>query len=354
MSDSQPSHFFVYFPLVIDSLTYGVYAALFSQSIHILLTHRPRHHKLHLACMITLFALSTLHVALAWAWAFLTDHGATAIYELFSLEDPLPTLYFAGDPRGVRALGVLLKARYSLANAIADGIIVSLPIDCEKLIDLTDEGQIYRCYVIWGFDWRPVAFPLFAYACTLAGGIMSLLPLSGTTERASFALCVATVFFTNTLSAALAAGRIWWISRRASAYLGRRSRQRYLALTAILLESGLIYPAALIITIVVYLTPSTPTNSVLVCIAACYHIVGIAPTLIIVRVGLGVSTDDVDKCVVTISRNATSTPYPPHERRRADATLELQVRVTREQDVDVDDDEPREDSFGDGDGKVAV
>ncbi|KAJ7186061.1 hypothetical protein C8R46DRAFT_1343146 [Mycena filopes] len=340
MSDSQPSHFFVYFPLVIDSLTYGIYAALFSQSIHILLTHRPRHHKLHLACMITLFALSTLHVALAWAWAFLTDHGATAIYELFSLEDPLPTLYFAGDPRGVRALGVLLKARYSLANAIADGII------------------IYRCYVIWGFDWRPVAFPLFAYACTLAGGIMSLLPLSGTTERASFALCVATVFFTNTLSAALAAGRIWWISRRASAYLGRRSRQRYLALTAILLESGLIYPAALIITIVVYLTPSTPTNSVLVCIAACYHIVGIAPTLIIVRVGLGVSTDDVDKCVVTISRNATSTPYPPlNERRRADATLELQVRVTREQDVDVDDhSEPREDSFGDGDvkGKVVV
>ncbi|KAJ7749984.1 hypothetical protein B0H16DRAFT_1550838 [Mycena metata] len=216
-----------------------------------------------------------------------------------------------------------------VASAIADGIL------------------IYRCYVIWGFNWRPVAFPLLAYACTLAGGIMTLLPLSGTGERTSVTLCVATIFITNVLSAGLAAGRIWWISRRASSYLGRRSRQKYMALTAILLESGLIYPAALLLTIVLFLIRSTPTNSVLVCIAACYHIVGIAPTLIIVRVGLGVSTDDVDKCI-TISRGTDSHHlHPSHEsdsdshgRRRAvgtgtEATLELQVRVTstREEDT---------------------
>ncbi|KAJ7037675.1 hypothetical protein C8F04DRAFT_1092029 [Mycena alexandri] len=305
----------------------GIYTVLFYQAVYILLSRRTQHYKYHLACLSILFGLSTLHVALAWGWAFLTDHGDMAIYELFSLKNPLPTLYFPDDPRSVRGIGVALKARYSLANAIADGIL------------------IYRCYIIWGFNWRPVVFPLFAYACTLAGGIMTLLPLSGTTERTSITLCIVTIFFTNVLSAGLAAGRIWWISRRAASYMGRRSQKKYMALTAILLESGLIYPAALLITIAVFITPSTPTNSVLVCIAACYHIVGIAPTLIIVRVGLGVSTDDVDKCV-TISRGTTGMQYEhdSHEQQHGlgrgrrlavgagtEATLELQVRVTTEE-----------------------
>ncbi|KAJ7656219.1 hypothetical protein B0H17DRAFT_867608, partial [Mycena rosella] len=81
-------------------------------------------------------------------------------------------------------------------------------------------------------------------------------------------------------------GRIWWISRRIARLLGGNARKKYLDVSAILLESGLIYPAVLIICIGVFLSPMTSTTSVLICIAA------IAPTLIIVRVGLGVSTDD--------------------------------------------------------------
>jgi hypothetical protein len=59
-----------------------------------------------------------------------------------------------------------------------------------------------------------------------------------------------------------------------------------------------------------------------------------APTLIIVRVGLGVSTDDVDRCV-TISRGTsggTSLPDFAAPSRRLDTALELQVRVTREEE----------------------
>ncbi|KAJ7800986.1 hypothetical protein B0H14DRAFT_1683535 [Mycena olivaceomarginata] len=93
------------------------------------------------------------------------------------------------------------------------------------------------------------------------------------------------------------------MSRRIAILLGKRKAQsKYMDLTGIILESGLIYPATLIITIVVYLVPATPTVAVLSCIAAAYHLVGIAPTMIIVRVGLGVSTDDVEKSV-TLSRD---------------------------------------------------
>ncbi|KAJ6557651.1 hypothetical protein B0H19DRAFT_1148279 [Mycena capillaripes] len=260
--------------------------------------------------MVVLFFLSTLHIALAYAWAFITDTADTAIYELFSLKNPLPILYAPGDPISVHRIGILLKIRFSLANAIADAII------------------IYRCYVIWGFSWRAVTFLIAAWVLTIVGGVVGLLPLSGTSERAAMAVVIGTVFFTNVLGSGLAAGRIWWISRRATNYLGRRSRNRYVDLTAILLESGLIYPTVFTITVIVFLIPQTPTSSVLICLAPCYHLVGIAPTLIIVRVGLGVSTDDVEKCV-TISRGSTLPSFVMQ--RGPDTTMELQVRVEREE-----------------------
>ncbi|KAJ7124648.1 hypothetical protein C8R43DRAFT_37539 [Mycena crocata] len=303
------SSFSSFFPLVIDSTTYGIYSVLFFQSVHILLTRRRPHYKFHLACMIVLFVLSTIHIALAYAWAFITDGADTGIYELFSLLDPPPMLYGPSDPVSVRRIGLVLKVRYTLANMIADGILV------------------HRCYVIWGFSWRAAAFPFFAYVCTFIGGIVGLLPLSGSSERAAVAVCVGTTFFTNILAAGLAAGRIWWISRRAAFFLGRNSRKKYMDLTAIILESGMIYPASLLITIVCFLSPTAPTASVLICIGAVYHIVAIAPTLIIVRVGLGVSTDDVDKCVTITNGHGTQSRAPTGAGGvEATSVLELRVR----------------------------
>ncbi|KAJ7884147.1 hypothetical protein B0H14DRAFT_2700930 [Mycena olivaceomarginata] len=107
--------------------------------------------------------------------------------------------------------------------------------------------------------------------------ILGMLPLSGASERTAMAICIGSVFFTNVLGAGLTAGRIWWISRTAASYLGRRSRRKYLDLTAIIIESGLMYPAALALVIIVYLIPSTPAVSVSICLAACYHIVVCSP-----------------------------------------------------------------------------
>ncbi|KAJ6467874.1 hypothetical protein C8R45DRAFT_1019313 [Mycena sanguinolenta] len=274
----SPSHFIAYFPLVIDTLVYGFYASLFIQSVQVLLARRTPHAKFYLACMILLFSLSTIHIALAYTWAFITDRAQTGIYELFSLDNPLPVVYGPDDRAVVRRLGILIKIRYTLANTIADGII------------------LYRCYVIWGHKWRPTIVPAFSYACTIVGGILGVIPLSGTSERVATAACMATIFCTNVLASSLAAGRIWWMSRRISRLQGRTdTRKKYRDLVAIMLESGLIYPAALAVSVGIFVAPTTSTTSVLICIAACYHIVGIAPTLIVVRVSLGVNTDDVDK-----------------------------------------------------------
>ncbi|KAJ7190176.1 hypothetical protein GGX14DRAFT_483660 [Mycena pura] len=313
------SHFSQYFPLVIDSLMYGIYLVLFLQSVQSLLSRRCASYKFHLGCMTLLFLLSTIHVIIAWAWAFTTDTATTAIYEVFSLKNPLPQLYGPNDPASVHRYAPLIKALYTIANTIADGII------------------LYRCYVIWGYNWRAIVAPGVAYVGTVIGGIVAVLPLSGDSERAALAVCIGTTFFTNVLATTLAAGRIWWICRRA-AYVNRTSHRKYFDITAILLESGLVYPAVLIVTVGVFLAPATSTESVLVCMAVLYHIVGIAPTLIIVRVGMGVSTDDVDKCV-TLSRGTnpstgmTGLRAAPAPRDTMAMSLRLRARHV---DVDVD------------------
>ncbi|KAJ7088113.1 hypothetical protein C8R44DRAFT_819491, partial [Mycena epipterygia] len=283
-----------------------IYSVLFFQSVQVLCTYRRPNYKFHLGCMILLFLLSTIHISLAYTWAFITDRAQTAIYEVFSLDNPLPMLYGPDDPVIVRRLGILIKFRCTLANCIADGIFV------------------HRCYVLWGRKLRPVALPAFSFCCTIIAGILGLIPLSGTSERVATAVCMCTIFCTNVLAASLAAGRIWWISRRIARLMGGRNpRKKYMDLTAILLESGLIYPLTLVIIIGIFLSPATSTASVLIAIAVCYHMVAIAPTLIIVRIGLGVSTDDVDTSV-TLSRGAA-------QQRGVLTTMEFQVRATREE-----------------------
>jgi hypothetical protein len=91
----------------------GIYSVLFYQSVQVLLSRRTPNYKLHLGWMTTLFLLSTIHIALAYAWAFITDTADTAIYELFSLSNPLPVLYLPGDPPSVHRIGILLKIRYN-------------------------------------------------------------------------------------------------------------------------------------------------------------------------------------------------------------------------------------------------
>ncbi|KAJ7190174.1 hypothetical protein GGX14DRAFT_408214 [Mycena pura] len=300
-------------PQIIDSSIYAIYAVLFFQSVQSLLSRRCANYKFHLGCMIVLFLLSTIHVVIAWAWAFVTDTATTAVFEVFSLQYPAPVLYGPDDPVAVHTFALLIKVTYTIANIVADGILV------------------YRCYVVWGHNWRVVAAPVFAFFCTITNTLTLLDPAvsrrnSGRPPlfrpiRAHFGGRLSG----NDVPHERAFGvprRIWWICRRASYFLNRSAHRKYSDLIAILLESGLIYPASLIVTIAVFLAPTTSIESVLVCIATVYHLVGIAPTLIIVRVGLGVSTDDVDKCV-TLSRGHGTTATGLRAAPRDTMTLEL-------------------------------
>ncbi|KAF7303896.1 Ras-GEF domain-containing protein [Mycena indigotica] len=281
--DAMPptSHFLQYFPLVLDTFTYGIYCALFVQSTQMLINRRRANYKVYLACLSALFGLSTMHIVAAYTWAFITDTATTGIYEVLSLRKRPPDLYGADDPMAVHRLVRVIRARYALANLLADAVL------------------IHRCYVIWGHNLRAIAFLLVAYIVNIGGIVVGALPFVGPSERIAIAVCIGTTFFTNVAASLMAAGRIWWISRRASVVLSRGSRRMYYNLTAILLESGLIYPISIVIAIAMFVAPQTSTEAVLISIAPIYHLVAIAPTLIIVRVGLGMSTEGVDRAVTT-------------------------------------------------------
>ncbi|KAJ7268112.1 hypothetical protein B0H12DRAFT_1067888 [Mycena haematopus] len=131
---------------------------------------------------------------------------------------------------------------------------------------------IYRCYVIWNRNIYVIVLPIIF-------GVDQALPLAP-----FFGITLAT----NVLVTGLTAGRIWWIGHQARVHLKPDMRARYLASISIIVESGVIYSAGILTYLILGAIPFTlPAQDPTVEMLA--QFVGIVPTLIIVRVGLGVS-----------------------------------------------------------------
>ncbi|KAJ7894301.1 hypothetical protein B0H14DRAFT_3854400 [Mycena olivaceomarginata] len=130
------------------------------------------------------------------------------------------------------SVAIATNAVYVTSNIIADTIF------------------ILRCYAIWNFQLKIIIFPIL-------------------------------------LTLAVAAGRIWWIGRTARTLLGRTVISKYHTACAMILESGAIYCVSAIAFAAIGFTLDQvywTTGPIL------GQLVGIAPTIIAVRVGLGRST----------------------------------------------------------------
>ncbi|KAJ7666331.1 hypothetical protein B0H14DRAFT_1055163 [Mycena olivaceomarginata] len=108
-----------------------------------------------------------------------------------------------------------------------------------------------------------------------------------------FALSLAT----NVLVTILTAGRIWWICRQSrGAYSKTAEQRRYVFAVAIftwlVIESGMLYSAAVLTYLIVV---SIPCVSILEepIFQALTQIMGIAPTLIIVRAGMNLKGEEM-------------------------------------------------------------
>jgi len=253
---------------------YGMNVVLFCFCVKTLHRCRVRHRLALSVAISVIFALCTLH----WALQLVNAGELLTVLEKLA-HVPGIKLNFKELQERWNRLNIVMGAVYVTTNLIADGIFV------------------YRCYCIWGFRKRIIALPITLLVATGCLGFASVIAcgMEGYSEflfiNWFFPLAVIFSVLTNVLLMALTAGRIWWIARGARAIMGPAVVKQYRTVIAMILESGALYVTpGLLYLIFVGIRPS----STQVIFAALAQIVGIAPTIIVVRVGLGSSVDSVD------------------------------------------------------------
>ncbi|THU91245.1 hypothetical protein K435DRAFT_801400 [Dendrothele bispora CBS 962.96] len=110
-------------------------------------------------------------------------------------------------------------------------------------------------------------------------------------------------FFTNLFIPFMIAGRIWWIGRQISKLLPSMEINLTRYTMAICLESGIMYPLALLPALVLFFQPNKTLSSYIYFIPILIQVVGIAPTFIIVRVALGISIENVQDTICMNEEN---------------------------------------------------
>ncbi|KAF8172522.1 hypothetical protein K438DRAFT_1851339 [Mycena galopus ATCC 62051] len=253
--------------LWVGTFFYGIYLVLFCICMYILL-HRPFSpgNTVLLVTATALFTFSTILIVLILVLV------TAEIEELASIPSD-----------SIQNAAYII---YAINNSIADGLL------------------IYRCYVVWNHDWRVIVLPVMLLIASTACGLDVFLDATP-----QFAVILAT----NFLATGLTAGRIWWISHHARAYLGAAAQRRYAAAIALVVESGMLYSATILAFLIVISFPSLSSTLEEPLLQIVTQVMGIAPTLIIVRVGLGVTVEDS----LSTGRTTTITRIPLRQPRHA-------------------------------------
>ncbi|KAF8896603.1 hypothetical protein BD779DRAFT_1668362 [Infundibulicybe gibba] len=216
--------------IFIQTLLYGAYVILFVMTCwHFHNYVRPRHH----ACDNELYTHRPRICVLA-----LAPGGPGSFFEIFAEFTQMfgSTLYIA-------------------QTLVGDSIL------------------LYRCYVVWGNQFRVIAFPAFLLSGSTVTGIGILYSFSRIVPGSD-------IFVPS--SGALLAFRIWHATRSTTTFPSRGLRPAL----RLVIESGAIYSVTLITLLVLFKANSWFQY---VLIDAISPIVGLVFSTIIVRVGLGLT-----------------------------------------------------------------
>ncbi|KAG7091591.1 hypothetical protein E1B28_010612 [Marasmius oreades] len=249
--------------LWMETLFFGINTVLFLICLYVLL--RSRGHKVFLGAAVVMYALCTAHVVVDFI------RGIDAFFG----PEHEPMAYYT-DP--LMWSDLLRQALYITNILIADSLL------------------IYRLYIIWGYTRWIVILPMlllvgFSVSGYISAWLFTRVQPGQNVFDTSIPMCsligYAMSLSTNVIVTGLIAGRIWWDARRTSKFLGRPYCQKYLQAMAIVIESGAIISASLVVLVVLY---SLKFNATYVTDSIA-QITGIAPTLIIVRVGMGCAVE---------------------------------------------------------------
>ncbi|KAJ7494144.1 hypothetical protein FB451DRAFT_1388251 [Mycena latifolia] len=257
-----------------EAFLYGVYLIMFGFYLDILRTQGVANHRFLTVAIISLFVLCTAHCTLVIATAVvLTRAGSDLAPYLIS-----PSWFSSGRNTSLVYIVYVTNRVYVTSNIVADSIF------------------IFRCYAIWNRRRNVIIFPILLTLAVAGLGysndILSLVARAdeGLNFLLSMIMSLATTFFVMGLTV----GRIWWLARAAREVLGKKVVKKYYTVCAMILESGSLFGVggiAYIVMVMVLPWESTMTGAVI------GQLVGIAPTIIALRVGLRCSVEDVDSFI---------------------------------------------------------
>ncbi|KIJ55474.1 hypothetical protein M422DRAFT_774492 [Sphaerobolus stellatus SS14] len=254
--------------LIMQAVLYGIFQALFVACIYVLVygrvTDTINWHFIITA--IVMWLLIGMNFALSWS----------RIMEAFIDRQPL----LRDDPNAIVSyfgdLGqwkeVARTAAYVALTAVADSLF------------------IYRLYIVWGRNKYIIILPILLLCGSLTSGV-GIEVVIGTTSSDLFGTSLAgwaTSFFSislvqNIITTFLIVFRIWRVNIDVARGPGSRSLWPVIS---VILESGAIYSSTLLVLLSTYASGSF---SQYIALDMLVPIIGITFTLIIVRVGLGIS-----------------------------------------------------------------
>ncbi|THU95107.1 hypothetical protein K435DRAFT_859892 [Dendrothele bispora CBS 962.96] len=259
-------------PSTFYTLLYGVYLVLFVTSMYIMTHKKGAISRLQFTAIVALFVLATLGLILSCIYT-------NALIRMYVLEVPPHSEDFVLEETS----NTILFGLYVLANIIADTIL------------------IHRCYKVWGAKGKIIVFPVFisiinnglalvdfitdlvqmAHALKSINTVDDTMAKLMTFRKYTYKSFLAVNFFTNLFIPIMIAGRIWWIGHQVSKLLPSRKFNLTKHIAAVCLESGVMYPLALLPPLVLAFQPSEKPSSRVDLTPILIQVVGIAPTFII-------------------------------------------------------------------------
>jgi len=195
-----------------------------------------------------------------------------------------------------------------------------------------DSFVTYRLWVVWDSN-KMLGIPLLISALGgLASGISALyfasrttpdLPIFANDVRQTVVAFVAMTVFTNGVCTSLIALKIWMSERRISSF-STRSRNLF-PIIRVVVESGAIYTCSLIALLVTYMKSNFSYNIVMDMLV---QLIGIVFTLIIVRIGMGVASEQTTmKSRITHSDLSGSVSREQFQLRKAGKPVAVNIHT---------------------------
>ncbi|KAF9005456.1 hypothetical protein BDQ17DRAFT_1303828 [Cyathus striatus] len=256
--------------IFVESVLYGLFVFLFITSTIVLCRKFKSSsngvNKPLLAASIIMFILATIHIGVDLrrmldAFLNFADTKGGPIGYLSQVDVPIY---------------VLKSTAYAMQTLVGDAFI------------------LYRLYLVWNGDKRVVLPILVCFIASIGVGIGALQafaraapdePVFITQLQDWIVSFFSLTLFTNFSSTSLIAMRIWWNHRKMSGVVSGRS---LVPAAVVIIESGAIYSACLVILLSLYLSGSFAQYIVL---DAVTQVIGVVFSLVIVRVALGISSE---------------------------------------------------------------